>query len=81
MEVSAQPVALKRSALAEAVRPAPREIVDEERLALLEFEEAVASSPARVAKSKVNICPHPVAAESASVAHSASAALTLRTVS
>ena len=63
IEVDAQLVALKRSAFAEAVRPAPREIVDEERLAFLEFEEAVASSPAREAKSKVNICPHPVVAK------------------
>ena len=55
MEVSAQPVALNRPPLFEAVSPPPREIVEPVRPASLKLEDAVASLPARAAKSNVTM--------------------------
>ena len=62
MEVVAQLVALNRSQASVAVRPAPRVILDEYKLALFALDMANASPPRNPLKSKVNICPQPVAA-------------------
>ena len=73
MEVVAQLVALNRfqPSPSVAVRPAPRVIVDENKLALFALDMAVASPPRSPSKSKVNICPQPVAAEITNAAVSA----------
>jgi hypothetical protein len=71
MEVVAQLVALNRSQASVAVRPAPRVIVDENKLALFALDMANASPPRNPLKSKVNICPQPVAAEITNAAVSA----------
>ena len=63
MEVVAQLVALNRSQASVAVRPAPRVILDGNKLALFALDMANASPPRNPLKSKVNICPQPVAAE------------------
>ena len=63
MEVVAQLVALNRSQASVAVRPAPRVILDEYKLASFALDMANASPPRNPLKSKVNICPQPVAAE------------------
>ena len=55
MEVNAQLSALYRSPFAVAVRPAPRDIVEDEKLALalVELDVAVVSFPTIPAKSKL----------------------------
>jgi hypothetical protein len=55
IEVTAQFEALKRPTLAEAVSPLPREMVADVSPALLKFESAVASPPAKAAKSNVSM--------------------------
>lgn len=59
----AQLSALKRSALVDAVSPAPREMVDEDSPLLLEFEAAVVSFPASAENSKVKYLPPPLNGE------------------
>ncbi|MGE4287513.1 MAG: hypothetical protein AB7E36_02400 [Salinivirgaceae bacterium] len=59
IEVNAQLVALNRPPLAEAVSPAPLEMVEVERFSSLYFELAVSSFPAKAENSKLKICPHP----------------------
>ena len=57
IEVNAQLLALKRSPFPEAVKVPPLEMVEVVKPVSLKLEVAVASLPAKPAKSKVKICP------------------------
>ncbi len=69
VEVIAQLVELNRWELADAVRPAPREIVEEVKPGSLKFEFAELSLPARLTNSKVKIWPKIVELERTSPKH------------